>query len=574
MQHLVVNRVGKPRRATLNGREHIIVPMTMIVPGVLDGSNGALYYSLEEISRNASDWNGMPILNGHSEGSGRDPEVINKYGLGQVFNSRIHKNCLRADAWFDIIKLQQLAPDALSQIETGKAFELSTGFRSDFDSTPGTYNGRPYKAAVKGIRPDHLAMFMDGQVGACSVRDGCGVNNEGGVWRTIRGSKVFIEDGKITKGPKGLIGKNPKEGELDYSYEHSPKSKTQQGDQGARAFGKTQQDGSFSEKEKVEGHSGRFSDSKKLVGGDEGLGYVAHGTIEGIREGKSAQQAFFDSAEDQNYYGDRADIKADRERVAKGLNDKYGLGIDPHWEPRKTKNSQGDKKMAKTNNAQQVSDARGGLIELLVTNCGCKQEELDKMDDSALQIIQRVANGEIPPKKDSPSKPATANSGDPTEEDEDEGVDEDEAGAKRATQNKGKQDKKAVANKATREMTIDEWLIASNAPEELKQLVRNASESAQSEKEELITNIEKSPANSLTKPQLAAMALDDQTVNGRFIVGLRSLSEMTVPQGPVEIRMPTYLGAATTNSRQRQADKPTPLGLPSWDDYQPAAAAS
>lgn len=32
-------------------------------------------------------------------------------------------------------------------------------------------------------------------------------NAEKGVWRTIRGAKVFIEDGKITKGPKELVGK-------------------------------------------------------------------------------------------------------------------------------------------------------------------------------------------------------------------------------------------------------------------------------------------------------------------------------------------------------------------------------
>lgn len=38
---------------------------------------------------------------------------------------------------------------------------------------------------------------------------------EKGVWRTIRGAKVFIKDGKITKGPKDLIDKTPADVEDD-----------------------------------------------------------------------------------------------------------------------------------------------------------------------------------------------------------------------------------------------------------------------------------------------------------------------------------------------------------------------
>jgi hypothetical protein len=43
MFHLTANLVGRSRRETLNGREYIVAPVTLIVPGVLNGSKGALY---------------------------------------------------------------------------------------------------------------------------------------------------------------------------------------------------------------------------------------------------------------------------------------------------------------------------------------------------------------------------------------------------------------------------------------------------------------------------------------------------------------------------------------------------
>lgn len=41
------------------------------------------------------------------------------------------------------------------------------------------------------------------------------VSEAEGVWRTIRGAKVFIQNGRITKGPRALIDKTPDEAESD-----------------------------------------------------------------------------------------------------------------------------------------------------------------------------------------------------------------------------------------------------------------------------------------------------------------------------------------------------------------------
>jgi len=43
----------------------------------------------------------------------------------------------------------------------------------------------------------------------------------------------------------------------------------------------------------------------KIVGRkNEGCAYVVYGTLQGIEEGKNPQQAFIDSCENENYYGD------------------------------------------------------------------------------------------------------------------------------------------------------------------------------------------------------------------------------------------------------------------------------
>ena len=46
MQRLTVNFAGQVKRVTRNGREWLVAPMSLINPGVLNGSKGALFYPL------------------------------------------------------------------------------------------------------------------------------------------------------------------------------------------------------------------------------------------------------------------------------------------------------------------------------------------------------------------------------------------------------------------------------------------------------------------------------------------------------------------------------------------------
>jgi hypothetical protein len=67
--------------------------------------------------------------------------------------------------------------------------------------------------------------FVDYQLEATeSVHEAENRDGEKGVWRTIRGAKVFIQNGRITKGPDALIDKTPDEAESDEKPKRKRKS--------------------------------------------------------------------------------------------------------------------------------------------------------------------------------------------------------------------------------------------------------------------------------------------------------------------------------------------------------------
>jgi hypothetical protein len=177
---LVANLVGRIQRKKLNGRDHIVAPLTMIVPGVLAGSEGPLFYPKEEVTRNVAAWNHMPIVVYHPTANGRavsarDSEVLNKSAVGVVLNARFEDGKLKADGWFDVAAMERIDVRVMNALTAGTPMELSTGlYVRDRDDTPGDFNGIAYNAVARDYEPDHLAVLPD-QSGACSLKDGCGV---------------------------------------------------------------------------------------------------------------------------------------------------------------------------------------------------------------------------------------------------------------------------------------------------------------------------------------------------------------------------------------------------------------
>ncbi len=180
---------GKPRTETRNGREYLVTTLTTIVPGVLPGSKGDLYYPPNEIARNVKDWDQTPLVVYHPTDelgrniSAKSKKVLANSGVGFVEKSK-YKGKLQHEGWFDVQKVtnydKKLSPEnkLLPRIKAGKAIELSTGLFTENEKAPeGSIapDGRAYSAIARNYRPDHIAILPD-QVGACSLNDGCGVN--------------------------------------------------------------------------------------------------------------------------------------------------------------------------------------------------------------------------------------------------------------------------------------------------------------------------------------------------------------------------------------------------------------
>lgn len=186
----VSNRASAPRREEMDGREFLVFPLSMIVPGVLPGSKGKLLYPEDEVVKNPIDWNGMPVTVGHPKDatgnsiSGRTPDVEKKYTIGKVYNANANGNKLRGEAWVDVKRAERKLTKTeegrkvWNRMNAGEAVELSTGlFTNNVPVAPGAkdHKGRSYDYVARDYKPDHLAILV-GEKGACSVDDGCGVN--------------------------------------------------------------------------------------------------------------------------------------------------------------------------------------------------------------------------------------------------------------------------------------------------------------------------------------------------------------------------------------------------------------
>ena len=195
----------------------------MIIPGVLNGSKGSLFYPADEIIRSVDAWNGMPITLGHptengSPVSARKPHVIDKFGIGTVYSAN-YDGKLSAEAWIDVDACRRKAPDVLNAIKASKPVELSTGLFTDDEVAPqgSVYNGvngqKSFDYVARNYRPDHLAILTD-QKGACSLRDGCGL----GVNSNPEGINQYTGGGGSSE-PKEHEGGNL---QVDYHKDRSP----------------------------------------------------------------------------------------------------------------------------------------------------------------------------------------------------------------------------------------------------------------------------------------------------------------------------------------------------------------
>lgn len=178
METLVFNFGGTTvRTEVLEGIEYWVAPMVMAVEGVLDGSDGPIFYAANELSKSPSTWDHKPIIVYHAEKdgepvSGCSPDVIEKQKIGIIMNTEWDGR-LFSEAWIDKKKVGLVDVRVENAIKHGVRLEVSTGLFIDQVDSAGEFRGKKYSKSATNIRPDHLAILPD-QIGACSLADGAG----------------------------------------------------------------------------------------------------------------------------------------------------------------------------------------------------------------------------------------------------------------------------------------------------------------------------------------------------------------------------------------------------------------
>ncbi|MDR2116772.1 MAG: DUF2213 domain-containing protein [Planctomycetaceae bacterium] len=171
-----IDKKSTVRHEELDGREYLVVPMSMILEGVHVGSQGAIYYSKDELSKTPKMWNMKPILVYHPKhgDTATDLRIYKSQAIGMIMGTQWKNNKLKAEAWIDKEKAKKIDPEVLEHIERGEPMEVSTGLFADCVLDEGEWNGEHYDAVAQNIRADHLAVLPN-KDGACSIDDGAGL---------------------------------------------------------------------------------------------------------------------------------------------------------------------------------------------------------------------------------------------------------------------------------------------------------------------------------------------------------------------------------------------------------------
>src|SRR3990167_10925789 len=173
------------RTETWNGKDYTVVPVVAIVEGVLHGANavGPEFASADEFGKFPKAWDGRPVVMNHPKLNGifvsaGIPEVLEEFGLGMIFNSKVEDRKLKVEAWLDHVRIEGVGGEMLTTLERirkGDVVEVSVGAWLNVAQRSGVFNGKNYVGVWQNVAPDHLAFLSAGDTGACSVADGCGV---------------------------------------------------------------------------------------------------------------------------------------------------------------------------------------------------------------------------------------------------------------------------------------------------------------------------------------------------------------------------------------------------------------
>ena len=167
------------REETIGGIEYIICNGVPLVEGVLNGR----YVSAKEFGAFPSDWNDVPIVMRHPKKNGGVARVPfpDVPPVGRFYNAKLDGTRLTGEFWLDKNKLMSTDEGEviLMKIKSSHPIEISTGYFAESLPKTGKFNGLEYGLVDTNLHADHIALLPD-DIGACSVKDGCGLNRNNG----------------------------------------------------------------------------------------------------------------------------------------------------------------------------------------------------------------------------------------------------------------------------------------------------------------------------------------------------------------------------------------------------------
>jgi hypothetical protein len=169
-------QADKIRKETFDGKPHTVLPAVIAIAGVLNGAK----LTADELGKYVASWDGRPIPLLHPQKQGEHvsanlPDVL-ELRVGTVFNAFMDGDALKAEFWIDDERMDRRGrTQLLSDMVEGKTvMEVSTAYFCDVIQNIGEFKGAKHEVEHRNLRPDHVAL-LPGEVGACSVADGCGV---------------------------------------------------------------------------------------------------------------------------------------------------------------------------------------------------------------------------------------------------------------------------------------------------------------------------------------------------------------------------------------------------------------
>lgn len=180
IQKFTVNLLPKlVRHDTMEGRDHLVIPMVILTEGVHNGSEGPLYYPPEELGKTPMVWNHKPLVVYHPEIDGKgvsacDPVILTARKVGVMMNTKFEGGRLKSEAWIEPDRANAIDKRVLEAVQNNEMMEVSTGVFVDAEMKTGEWNKETYSGIARNYRPDHLAILPD-MVGACSIADGAGL---------------------------------------------------------------------------------------------------------------------------------------------------------------------------------------------------------------------------------------------------------------------------------------------------------------------------------------------------------------------------------------------------------------